>query len=140
MNTRSIVAVLVMVAAVASPVADAQAGGGGLGLGGTVVFQCYTIQQGVTPPHALEADDPLSPLQPVRLGKAKMVCALADASVLNNEPLNGVLFGDHFVCYETLGPQATTSEVGLIDPLAQQTVKVGQSRFFCAAADRVETP
>jgi hypothetical protein len=143
MNTRTIGAVSLICGLVASPVTLAWAGGGGLGLGNTLLFQCYTIRQGEKPPEGIrrfEVNDLLGDPQTVRLGKARMVCALADA-LLTDAQLNmlrGVAVGDHFVCYETLGNQNRPGDIEVADAFGSQSVTAGQSEFLCAGADRTQ--
>jgi hypothetical protein len=136
-RTKTTFTILMTVAVMFATVAVGYAGGGGAGLGGGVIFQCYDVEGGTAPPQVLSIDDDLTAPATVSLGKPKMVCTLSSATVTNGAGLNAVTVGDHFTCYQTRGQAGGNQQIQILDTLSQQSLKVGSSDFVCVSADRL---
>ena len=139
MKTRMIPAVVMTLALVAAPAAVVHAGGGGAGVPLDVfVADCYLID-GANPPHVLTLDDQFFPgpdsRTGVQLGKAKLLCTPAIATVTSDHDVRAGLATDHLKCYEAApaGAKPDTS-VQLVDPFVAETVKVGVPKFVCVGA------
>ena len=137
MVTAKVFAALFMVAALVASSGMAQAGGGGAGLeDGAVLFTCYMINQGANPPHVLSVNDQFTNAHNVRVGKAKLLCTPADATLVSGPALTGNANTDHLTCYEADEDPNAGALVDLQDSFGVQTVRVGQPKFLCAGSTK----
>jgi hypothetical protein len=128
-------AVIALVLAGSAPLAHAGGGGAG-GIGDTFLFECYLIN-GANPPHVLTIDDQFAPegRTGVKVGKAKLLCTPAGATVTSNHEVRaGLSDADHIKCYESPAGKAPKVEVQVVDPFVTETVEVGLPRFVCVGA------
>jgi hypothetical protein len=155
-SSKAVCAVVMMLVVVAASVPVAYAGGGGAGLGGVTFLQCWVIE-GVNPPHLLSVNDQFSDATFARVGKARLLCTLADGIACTDEKdaegnllmpecrgrvsptldnPGGAL--DHLTCYERddNNDERSRAVVTLTDPFGSQTVRVGGPRFLCSASNK----
>jgi uncharacterized membrane protein len=140
MKTRMIPAAIMALVLVAASAAVVHAGGGGQGVPLDVfVVDCYLIS-GSNPPHVLTLDDQFFPgpdslRTGVKLGKAKLLCTLANVTVTSGNDVRAGLQADHLKCYEAPPAGAVPNvQVQVVDPFLAETVKVGVPRFVCVGA------
>ena len=136
-SRRTIQAAVMALALVASaPIAHAGGGGQGSPVPG-LMFDCYLITGG-NPPQVLIMDDQFYPdgRTGVKLGKARLLCTLANATVESGQLMPGDFSaGDHLKCYNA-PPQSANPNVlkVVVDPFLTETVVVGVPQFTCVSA------
>jgi hypothetical protein len=152
MKSKTIIAIGLALALVASSASLVQAGGGGWGIPINVfALDCYTIN-GVNPPHEVSLDDQFfsgsdndasttprgaPPAPPVPLGKAKLLCTPAVVGVIapeNPQLQLGGMTTDQVVCYATPANPSPTVSKKISDPFGNQVVVVGAPAFTCVGA------
>lgn len=137
MSTRTIqAAVMALVLAASAPIAHAGGGGAGSPVPGSM-YDCYEINGGDAP-QVLTVDDQFYPggRTGVKLGKAKLLCTLANGTVESGQLQPGDFSeGDHIKCYQT-PPKGTNPKVSkqVVDPFVAETVKVGDIHYTCVQA------
>jgi hypothetical protein len=140
MKSRMIFASLVTVALVMSWAAVGNAGGGGAGVGGVPLFQCYTVEHGTAPGQILDMNDQFINPTTEHLGKPAVICTPASATVLNGLDINAATAdGDHIICYNVPGgATATRSNIQTNDAfqLNQALTVNGEARLVCVLAEK----
>ena len=142
-----------MVAAIALLAGPLGAYAGGMGIGDSVAFVCYTIS-GTSPGGDISLDDQFTGRDGVKIGGARLVCAPVVGTLYQNTSLPAENFknpqppdatADHLKCYDIRSAKDSNT-VAIIElqdffrPLAGQTVEeqlgVGVAQFLCVGATK----
>jgi hypothetical protein len=143
MKARTILTVLIAFGFLAWSVAASHAGAGSGTLGDAFIAQCYQIE-GFDPPQVLDVDDQfVDAPQSVKIGKAKLLCTPAGATVASGPAIqeSGFSGADHLKCYERpASGDGRGAVVQIVDPFGNEVVRVLQPKYVCVGAFKCNPP